>query len=283
MKFDKASLKAILDGLSELPADGMDEMACALLEEVRRSVNGLRRLRRKPSVDDLEAALKRNALFLDVCRLVLGKGQEPVAHMLCAQLGGKERPWSNLRALASEEPHVVAQALAAIGLPDAIQEQIKRKWELEDVLIERYMMSRGRAVAGQKRGRALEDDVETVLRDVGVPFESRVTFIGQKGIGAKCDFAVPDRNAPKIVIEAKGFEATGSKLTDFLGDVLKMGQAKQYHMYVLVVTDGRGWHNRQSDLKRLVQYQNDGLIDMIYTRSGLAQLAADVNHIYRNE
>ena len=41
------------------------------------------------------------------------------------------------------------------------------------------------------------------------------------------------------MIEAKGYEATGSKLTDFLGDVLKIKQAKGYHTYLLVVTDGR--------------------------------------------
>ena len=100
---------------------------------------------------------------------------------------------------------------------------------------------------------------------------------------AKCDFAIPTRNSPKVIIEAKGFEATGSKLTDFLGDVLKIGQAKKYHMYVFVVTDGRGWHNRRSDLQKLVDYQNDGLIDMIYTRCNLPRLASDVKQICENE
>ena len=283
MKFEQVTLESILNSLCELPADGMDETAHALLDQVRDSVRALRALRHKPTNEDFEAALARNPMFLDVCRLLLGKGQEPAAHILCDQLGGKRRTWSYLRSLASQDPALMARVLVGIGLPDVVEEQIHRKWQLEDVLIERYMMSRGRAMAGQKRGRALEDDVEKVLKQIGVPFESRVTFVGQKGISAKCDFAVPDRNDAKIVIESKGFEATGSKLTDFLGDVLKIGQAKRYHMYVFVVTDGRGWHNRQSDLKRLVQYQNDGLIDMIYTRCTLSQLATDVKQICRNE
>lgn len=86
-----------------------------------------------------------------------------------------------------------------------------------------------------------------------------------------------------IVIEAKGFEATGSKLTDFLGDVLKIKQAKGYHTYLFVVTDGRGWFNRQSDLKRLLQLHQEGVVEMIYTRARLPQLAEDVRQIWTAE
>jgi hypothetical protein len=99
----------------------------------------------------------------------------------------------------------------------------------------------------------------------------------------KIDLVIPSRDHPKIIIEAKGFEATGSKLTDFLGDVLKIGQAKEYHTYFFLVTDGRGWYNRQSDLRKLVEYHHEGLIDMIYTRARLDRLASDIKHIYENE
>ena len=54
-------------------------------------------------------------------------------------------------------------------------------------------------------------------------------------------------------------------------------------MYFFLVTDGRGWHNRHSDLQKLVDYQNEGLIDMIYTTAGLSQMAADVKQIWENE
>jgi len=85
------------------------------------------------------------------------------------------------------------------------------------------------------------------------------------------------------VIEAKGYEATGSKLTDFLGDVLKIKQAKGYHMYLFVVTDGRGWFNRQSDLKRLIELHESGIVEMIYTRARLSQLAEHVRQIWETE
>lgn len=177
----------------------------------------------------------------------------------------------------------MATALAALGLPEIIDQHLSRRWEVEDILIERYKMSRGRAIAGQKRGRGLEDEVATVLSMAGLPFVRGVTFAGKKGETAKCDFAIPTKAKPNVVIEAKGFEATGSKLTDFLGDILKIAQAKDYHMYFFLVTDGRGWHNRASDLKKIVEYHQEGLIDMIYTRQRLDKLAEAVKHIYENE
>lgn len=110
-----------------------------------------------------------------------------------------------------------------------------------------------------------------------------MTFTGKKGQTAKADFAIPGKDRPKIVVEVKGFEATGSKLTDFLGDVLKIGQAKDYHMYFFLVTDGRGWRNRVSDLRQIVQYHQENLVDMIYTRRRLGELARTARRILDTE
>lgn len=49
------------------------------------------------------------------------------------------------------------------------------------------------------------------------------------------------------------------------------------------MTDGRGWFNRQSDLKRLVDLHVDGTVEMIYTRARLTQLAEDVRQIWTAE
>ena len=283
MKFDKIQIDDLIGALCELPCDWLDEKGESLLKHVRSSVAQLRRLKRKPTAKDFEAYLREDCTFLDVCRLFMGVAQEPAAHLICEHLQMRNASWSGLRSLCKRAPDRMAEALVRVGLPADISQQLKRAWSVEDVLIERYKMSRGRAIAGQKRGRGLEEDVEKALRETGVPFQVRVTFTGRKGIVAKCDFAIPTRNDPQVVIEAKGFEATGSKLTDFLGDVLKIGQAKQYHMYFFVVTDGRGWLNRKSDLQALVQHHHDGLVDMIYTRSELPKLAEAVKHIYQNE
>jgi len=234
------------------------------------------------TVQDLADELKEDAQFLDVCRLFLGMGQEPAAHVISGALG-EPTSWTKLRAMARQEPERIVAAFAELKLPELIQDHLDRRWEAEDILLERYKMSRGRAIAGQVRGRSLEDEVAAVLQELDVPFERGVTFRGKKGATAKSDFAIPTRKQPKVVIEAKGFEATGSKLTDFLGDILKIGEAKDFHMYFFLVTDGRGWHNRVSDLRKIVEYHHENLIDMIYTRSRLADLAAAVKHIYDSE
>jgi hypothetical protein len=283
MHFDKVALDELLAELSELPAEWMDEQAAALVTHIKLSVDALRALGRPVTTDDLAAALREKPEFLDVCRLFLGKGQESVAHMLCGQLGGQHLGWTALRKQAGRDPVKMATALTALDMPAVIDQHLSRRWEAEDILVERYKMSRGRAIAGQHRGRALEDEVAAVLTTAGVPFVPRVTFTGKEGQKAKCDFAIPTKAQPRVVIEAKGFEATGSKLTDFLGDILKIGQAKGYHMYFFLVTDGRGWHNRVSDLRKIVEDHQKGLIDMIYTRHRLGDLAAAVKHIYENE
>jgi len=283
VRFAKVTLEGLLSQFAELPADWRDDAARKLLDSIEVSVRGLRALRRPPTTEDLEAFLRADPAFLDTSRLLLGLGQEPAAHVLSAELGPGSFTWTQLRQLAVREPARLAGALVRAGLPGVIDEGLRRKWRLEDILIERYKMSRGRAIAGQQRGRGLENDVEAALTKAKVPFVSRVTFVGKQGKTAKCDFAVPGKENPKVVIEAKGFEATGSKLTDFLGDVLKIAQAKDYHMYFFLVTDGRGWQNRASDLRKLVEYQHEGLIDMIYPRRAVNVLSKAARTILEKE
>jgi hypothetical protein len=282
MQLEKISLEELVDELEELPSDWMDEKALALVAHIKISLGRLRVLDRPLTEQDLADELRDDARFLEICRLFLGKGQEPAAHVISDALG-ERMSWTKLRAVARREPERIASAFVELKVPELIQNHLERRWQAEDVLVERYKMSRGRAVAGQRRGRGLEDEVAAVLGELGIPFERGVTFLGKRGAPAKCDFAIPTRQHPKVVIEAKGFEATGSKLTDFLGDILKIAQAKDFHMYFFLVTDGRGWHHRLSDLRKIVEAHQENLIDMIYTRARLADLAAAVKHIWENE
>jgi len=283
MKFGNVDLGTLLGEIANLPSDWMDDDARLLVSEIPAVVEDLRTI--GPTVDAaaLERVLRTHPRALDVLRLVAGEGQEPMAHRICDALDGKRMGWDRLRRLAVTDPHKMTEALTQVGMLDVIREQVFRQWSIADVLVDRYKLGRGRAIAGQQRGRALENEVEAVLTSIPVPFEARVTFNGVNGATSKCDFAIPDRNEPHIVIEAKGYESTGSKLTDFLGDVLKIKQAKGYHMYFFVVTDGRGWFNRESDLKRLVALHKDGTIDMIYTRPRLQQLSEDIRRIWTTE
>jgi len=281
MKFTKVTIGEILAELEELPSSWMDETAKNLVESIDETLACLGN--KKPTQADLRLEFLRQPNFLDICRLFFGDSQETIAHTICERLGSKSMGFVPLRKIAQKEPERMAKAMEELGLPDLIYSYTSKTWTTKDILIERYKMSRGRAIAGQRRGRELEDEVQAVLESKGIPYQRGVTFTGKKGNTAKCDFCVPGKDHPKIVLEAKGFEATGSKLTDFLGDVLKIGEAKEFQMYFFVVTDGRGWHNRQSDLKKLVEFHEHGLLDMIYTRARLHDLADHVKQIYENE
>lgn len=283
MRFSRVDVQQLLTEFTNLQSDWMDDEARAVASRIPIVVQRVRALGDTFTRETVATLLHDEPLALDVFRLLAGEGQEPMAHRICDALGGPRRGWTALRSLARKNPESLADALLAIGINDIVREQVAREWTIEDVLLDRYKLGRGRAIAGQSRGRALENEVEQILASIGVPFDTRVTFAGPTGATAKCDFAIPNRDKPLIVIEAKGYEATGSKLTDFLGDVLKIKQAKGYHTYVFVVTDGRGWFNRQSDLKRLVELHHDGTVEMIYTRARLQQLAADVSQIWKTE
>lgn len=283
MKFKKVELDLLLTELSDLPSEWLDDESRRLIGQIPAILDRFRALGPAITVSDLTTLLEEEPLTLDVCRLLTGRGQEPMAHDICGALGLTSGNWKALRARTRRHPEEMASALDQLGMPELIRTEISREWTIDDVLIDRYKMGRGRAIAGQSRGRGLENEVQRILEAAGVPFETRVTFVAPNGVTAKCDFAIPAREHPKIVVEVKGYEATGSKLTDFLGDVLKIKQAKSYHTYVLVVTDGRGWHNRKSDLKRLVELHHDGTIDMIYTRARLPQLTDDVRKIWTME
>ena len=74
--------------------------------------------------------------------------------------------------------------------------EANRKPHWSDVLVERVRSGRGSAIAGQKRGRSVEDFAEAIVTKVfGQDFESRCTFTGQRGQKAKCDFAIPSKSA----------------------------------------------------------------------------------------
>lgn len=109
--------------------------------------------------------------------------------------------------------------LLSTGLLEAMAEEANRKPRWSDVLVERLRSGRGSAISGQKRGRGVEDFAEAIVRKVfGPTFDMRCTFSGPKA-KAKCDFAIPTKSAPRIVIESKGYGATGSKMTDIIGDI----------------------------------------------------------------
>lgn len=87
---------------------------------------------------------------------------------------------------------------------------------------------RGSAISGQRRGRDVEDFAESIIHKAfGDIFQPRCIFSGPCGQKAKCDFAIPSKSDPRILIEAKGSGATGSKMTDLLGDIRAIIDSKR--------------------------------------------------------
>jgi len=155
--------------------------------------------------------------------------------------------------------------------------EVNRKPHWSDVLLERLRSGRGSAISGQKRGRGVEDLAEEIIRGVFKnQYAKRCNFIGARRIEAKCDFAVPSKTEPRIVIEAKAYGATGSKMTDIIGDIEKIISAKRQDTAFLFFTDGLPWRQRESNLRKIVNYQNQGDITRIYTLATLPELRADL-------
>jgi hypothetical protein len=119
-----------------------------------------------------------------------------------------------------------------------------------------------------------------VVRKVfGDKYETRCQFTGIGTKTEKCDFAIPDRRKPLILIEAKAYGATGSKQTDVVGDANKIIDAKRPDTPFILITDGITWMRRMSDLRKLIRLQNEGGIARIYTTKMAGRFEADLRQL----
>ena len=126
----------------------------------------------------------------------------------------------------------------------------------------------------------MEDFVEKIVRKVfGENFEPRCTFTGPRNQEAKCDFAIPSKAAARILIEIKAYGATGSKMSDVIGDISIITAAKRRDTAFLFFTDGVTWNQRKSDLRKIVEFQNNGEIMRIYTYAMASQLEKDLRQL----
>jgi hypothetical protein len=82
-----------------------------------------------------------------------------------------------------------------------------------------------------------------------------------------------------ILIESKGYGATGSKMTDILGDIGKIIAAKRPDTAFLFFTDGLTWKQRKSDLRKIVEFQSNGDISRIYTFAMADQFEKDLKQL----
>jgi len=263
------TLEDVVDSLSPLDVDWMDDKAAA-------AVAKLANLPKKSRYDrtDIEALFADSFDVGILCaRLFLALSKDKMDGELRSALGAGI---GSKRFNADRETYLAA--LEGLGLSEAIARAINYQPVWSDILLERLRSGRGSAIQGQKRGRGLEDFAEALVKEVFGEggYETRCTFVGSGSRLAKCDLAIPARDRPRIVIEVKGYGATGSKMSDIIGDLDAIIDAKRHDTTLLFVTDGTTWKARQSDLRKIVARQNEGKIGRIYTTRMREQFLEDL-------
>lgn len=176
--------------------------------------------------------------ILLILRLFLGLSSDPFKAELTKQLGpggiNIERYISNREAYLD--------ALVSLKVLEAISTEVNRQLTWTDILVERLRAGRGRAVSGIKRGTLVESKAEEIVKTVFPGrYQLRCDFLCKDNKTAKCDIAIPNARDAHIVIESKGFEATGSKQTDVIGDVERIIKDKRNDTTFLLFTDGVSW------------------------------------------
>lgn len=161
-----------------------------------------------------------------------------------------------------------------------LETQRHKSYSFGDVLVARAG-TRVTATQAGKSGRKIEDEIETIAADLELPYEVRTRFIGRDGRTAPCDLVIPNPSEARIVVAAKGFDSTGSKLTDAVREVQEMAETRRPMQYVLAVIDGIGWKSRVSDLRRIYDKWTDGGIDGMYTLATLDRFRDDLEQAAR--
>ena len=272
MEFIAQTLDEIITSLRPLIVEWKDETA-------HRVITKLKTFPAKEvyTSDDVKALL--DAEFDDgilICRLFLGLSKDQFVSLLRGVLGDAGIGVKSYRS----KPTAFIEALLGTGLLEVMSEEVNREPHWSDVLVERLRSGRGSAIAGQRRGRGVENFAEAIVRKVfGNAFHMRCKFTGPRERMAKCDFAIPSKSSPRILIESKGYGATGSKMTDIIGDIENIIAAKRPDTAFLFFTDGLTWKQRKSDLRKIVEYQNSGDITRIYTYAMTQQFETDLKQL----
>lgn len=199
--------------------------------------------------------------YVPVLGSVVGLSQERLKRQLQAHTGSDA--WITR---SRQQPRVIIDLLDdEFGLVDRLAQARGRTYSLADVLIARA--SRGAGAAGAiDAGRQLEDAVEAVINDLGLPFEARTRYEGRAGATGPADFAIPVGGVQcEIAVGVKGFDSTGSKLTAAYDEVRHMADARRPGQYIFAVVDGIGWRGRRGDLGRLVDMVRNREIDGMFS------------------
>lgn len=205
--------------------------------------------------------------------IAVGLSQEKLKNVLKAEFGT-----SSWRQVAQTQPTDLVNFLdREYSLLQLLADQVHTQYDFGDILVARASGRRGASAAGAA-GRAVEDQVEDIVRGLGLSrVSTRTQFRGQGRQSATCDVLVEDGNeSPFAAIACKGFDSTGSKLSDAVGEIATMARVRLPRTSVYAVVDGIGWNSRQSDLRRIHDMWVRDEIDGLYTLNTVDDLRAAI-------
>lgn len=265
------SFAAYVASLSELGNPFDPTVPTAESEEIRAVAAQLAAL---ATIDraSLTAFVADNPDAVPVLGLAVGLTREKLRSALRHHL--QTAGWTKLARRRSAD--LVALLDDRYDLVRLVGDQRNRIYDFGDVLVARAGTRRTATAAGAA-GRRVENEIEAVARELGLPCHTRTRFEGRGGQTAPCDLAIPGGGADaRIVAAAKGFDSTGSKLTDAVREVEEMADKRLPTQYVMAAVDGIGWKNRVNDLRRIYDLRAANRIDGLYTLAALAEFRADL-------
>ena len=274
MRRYRQTLEEILAVLSAIESTWMDEHSAAVIQAITAFPE-------KPryTSEDIVSVLEPDfEAGLTAIRLFLGFSKDEFGIVLHEAMGKGGAGVTRFR----KDRERFLQGIENLGVLETIAGVVNKPVGWRDILVERLKYGRGSAIKGQKRGALLEDFAEVIVKTVFGEgcYDTRCRFVGATGLSTeKADFAIPNKEDPRILIEVKGYGATGSKQTDILGDIERIVNQKRPDTHLLLVTDGVTWRSRQSDLSKLIDWQNTGRIARIYTQLMAAELETDLRQL----
>lgn len=229
------------------------------------------------NADTLVAWLGDNSRDADVLALAVGLTQEKMKNNLRNHFGS-----SGIITLARTKPRELVEWLdVEFDLIRSLTVQRHKSYDFGDVLVARAGTRVTAATAGAS-GRKVEDEIEAIATDLGLTVQTRTRFTGRNEQAAPCDLLVVDDDGTHhIAVAAKGFDSTGSKLTDAVREIEEMANVRLPTQFIMAVIDGIGWKSRKADLQRIHQLWATRQIDGMYTLATLEDFRHDLEQFAR--
>jgi hypothetical protein len=208
--------------------------------------------------------------------LTVGLSQEKLKNVLKHHFG--TTGWVTLARTRPAE--LITMLDDEFSLVQLVDSQRSKAYTFGDILIARGG-TRGTAAQAGVSGRKVEDEIEAIAVALGLDYETRTRFTGRAGRSAPCDLVIPGADNASIVVAAKGFDSTGSKLSDAVREVMEMADVRTPRQYVLAVIDGIGWKSPGADLRRIYDLWASDQIDGMYTLADMSRFSLDLTQAAR--